>query len=154
MYIVQYVRIHLVCLEVKMTPNKELLNAKSYPFHQDYKVQIALLLIEHRWQHVSPIPGPVACFASHLCSWHTNNLFSYIPSQCHGMPPTLRNARHISQISENARHIFQNIKYIIPVVYFASHLILCCWHTNHLLFYPWNLRRKPFGFLESADCKN
>ena len=48
MYIVQYVRIHLVCLEVKMTPNKELLNAKSYPFHQDYKVQIALLLIEHR----------------------------------------------------------------------------------------------------------
>ena len=90
-----------------------------------------------------------------ICAeWHTNNLFSYIPSQCHGMPPTLRNARHISQISENARHIFQNIKYIIPVVYFASHLILCCWHTNHLLLYPWNLRRKPFGFLESADCKN
>ena len=88
-----------------------------------------------------------------ICAAGTQIIFSLI-SPPSAMPPTLRNARHISQISENARYIFQNIKYIIPPVYFASHLILCCWHTNHLLLYPWNLRRKPFGFLESADCKN
>merc|ERR1712012_7179 len=65
---------------------------KLQSFSPRIQVQVAVLLIEHRCQHVSSIP--VAYFASHLCSWHTNHLFSYIPSQCHVMPHTLGNTRY------------------------------------------------------------
>ena len=142
-----------------MTPDKKLLSPFLFTKNTKCKSLFSLLNISVK----TYIPGPGAYFANYLCSWHTN-LFSCIPSQPHVMPPTLgntryisqisENTRYVSQISENTRYIFQNTKYIIPVANFASHLILCCWHTNHLLLYPWNLRRKPFGFSESADCED
>ena len=93
-----------------MTPDKKWLSS-SFPFHQEYKVKIAALLIEHWCQHVSPIPGPVACFASHLCSWHTNHLFSYILSQHHVLPPTYLGKYIFPKISK-MRNIFSKTQNI------------------------------------------
>ena len=124
------------------------------PFHQEFKCKSLFSLLNigvntyllSQW-HILPV----------ICAAGTQIIFSLIshPSAMLCLIHwEIRDTRYISQISENTRYIFQNTKYIVPVAYFASHLILCCWHTNHLLLYPWNLRRKPFGFSESADCED